>query len=199
MNRLGVYYALHVLAFAEALYNDAGTLRIIADEFTNCPLQSFVEMQTTLRGFGGTEVHMIAQSRSEIVRRFGEREAETITDNAVVQIWYGISSLKEAQMISDMMSEERALATSMGRNDDLKLNTNISLIKQRILSPAELLAMPRDQQLIYVKGIGFILARKVGMQNIDPFCHLVGLNRIEHGTLPADPWITFNLNMGGAS
>ncbi|MGH1464133.1 MAG: type IV secretory system conjugative DNA transfer family protein [Cognatishimia sp.] len=199
MNRLGVYYALHMLAFAEALYNDAGTLRIIADEFTNCPLQSLVEMLTTLRGFGGTEVHMIAQSRSEIIRRFGEKEAETITDNAVVQIWYGISSQKEAQMVSDMMGEEHALATSLGRNDDLKLNTNISLIKQRILSPAELLAMPRDQQLIYVKGIGFILARKVGMQNVDPFCHRVGLNRIEHGTLPADPWITFKLNMGGAS
>ncbi len=89
--------------------------------------------------------------------------------------------------------------TRRWRDDDLKLNTNISLIKQRILSPAELLSMPRDQQLIYVKGIGFILARKVGMQNVDPFCQLVGFNKIEHGTLPADPWITFALNMGVAS
>ncbi|GAA6207889.1 hypothetical protein NBRC116601_11820 [Cognatishimia sp. WU-CL00825] len=198
MNRLGVYYALHMLAFAEALYNDAGDLRIIADEFTNCPLQSLVEMLTTLRGFGA-ELHMIAQSRSEIVRRFGEREAETIADNAVVQVWYGVSSLKEAQMISDMTGEELALSTSLGRSDDLKLNTNISLVKQRILSPAELLAIPRDQQLIYVKGIGLILARKVGMQNVDPFCQRVGINKIEGGTLPADPWITFKLNMGDAS
>ncbi|WP_052249455.1 TraM recognition domain-containing protein [Tateyamaria sp. ANG-S1] len=198
MNRLGVYYALHMLAFAEALYNDAGPLRIIADEFTNCPLQSLVEMLTTLRGFGA-ELHIIAQSRSEIVRRFGEKEAETIADNAVVQIWYGVSSLKEAQMISDMMGEEHAVSTSLGRNDDLKLNTNISLIKQRILSPAELLAMPSHVQLIYVKGLGFLLARKVGMQNVAPFCHEVGMNRIESGTLAADPWITFTTNVEIAS
>lgn len=195
MNRLGAYYAFHMMAFAEALYHRAGALRIIADEFTNCPLQSLVEMLTTLRAFGA-EVHMIAQSRSEIERKFGVKETETITENSVVQIWYGFSSLKEAQMVSEMMGEEHALSTSLGSNDDLKLNTNISLIRQRQMSVSELLAIPRDQQLIFVKGIGFLLARKVGMQNIAPFCHKVGENKIEGGTLPADPWITFTTLSG---
>lgn len=199
MNRLGSYYAFHMLAFAEALYAGAGTLRVIADEFTNCPLLSLVEMLTTLRGFGGTEVHMIAQSRSEIERRFGKAAALTIADNAVVQIWYGFSSLQEAKMVSDMMGEEHALATSLSANDGPKLNTNLSLIKQKILSPAELLALPRDVQLIYAKGIGFLLARKVGMQNIDPFCHLVDKNEIEGGILRPDPWIAFQLESGGTA
>ncbi|CUI01868.1 type IV secretory system conjugative DNA transfer family protein [Leisingera aquaemixtae] len=191
MNRMGVFYALHMLAFAEALYYGAGTLRIIADEFTNCPLSSLVEMLTTLRAFGGTEVHMIAQSRSEIERRFGKRESETIAENAVVQIWYGFSAAKEARLVSEMMGEEHALATSLGSNEELKLNTNISLTRQKHMTPAELLAMRPDLQLIYVKGIGFILARKVGMQNIAPFCHRVAPNKIEGGTLRADPRITF--------
>ena len=195
MNRLGAYYAFHMMAFAESLYQGAGFLRIIADEFTNCPLQSLVEMLTTLRAFGA-EVHMIAQSRSEIERKFGVKEAETITENAIVQIWYGFSSLKESQMVSEMMGEEHALSTSLGSNDDLKLNTNISLIRQRQMSVAELLAMSRNLQLIFVKGIGFLLARKVGMQNIDPLCHKVGENRAEGGTLPADPWITFTTLQG---
>lgn len=197
MNRLGAYYAFHMMAFAEALYHDAGILRIIADEFTNCPLQSLVEMLTTLRAFGA-EVHMIAQSRSEIERKFGVKEAETISENAIVQIWYGFSSLKEARMVSEMMGDEHALATSLGSNDDLKLNTNISLIRQRQMSVAELLAMPRHLQLIFVKGIGFLLARKIGMQNIAPFCHKVAKNEIEGGTLPADPWITF-ITMGDSA
>ena len=197
MTRLGAYYAFHMMAFAEALYQDAGVLRIIADEFTNCPLQSLVEMLTTLRAFGA-EVHMICQSRSEIERKFGVKEAETITENAIVQIWYGFSSLKEAQMASEMIGEEHALSTSLGSNDDLKLNTNISLIRQRQMSVAELLSMPRDQQLIFVKGIGFLLARKVGMQNLAPFCHKVGKNELEGGILPADPWIAFSTLKGGA-
>ena len=94
-------------------------------------------------------------------------------------------------MVSDMMGEEHALSTSLGSNGDLNLQTNISLIRQKQMSVAELLAMPRDLQLIFVKGIGFILARKVGMQNIAPFCHRVGKNEMEGGILPADPWITF--------
>ncbi len=197
MNRLGSYYAFHVMAFAEALYHGAGTLRILADEFSNCPLQSLVEMLTTLRAFGGTEVHMICQSRTEIERRFGKLEAETLAENAIVKTWYGFSSFSEAKMISEMMGEEHAVQTGLGgSSDDIRLQTNLSLIKQRMWTPAELLAMPKDLQLNHVKGLGFFPSLKVGMQNIAPFCFHVGKNKIEGGILPADPWITFTTSNG---
>ncbi len=199
MNSLGPYYALHIMAFAEALYQRAGSLRIIADEFTNAPLSRLVENLTTLRSYGG-EVHMIAQSRSEIVRKFGKLESETIAENAVTQIWYGFGSLAEAQMVSEMMGEEHAVQTALGAgSDSARLQTNLSLTKQRRMTPAEHLAVPRDQQLIYIQGLGFILARKVGMQNIAPFCFEVAENPMEGGILPPDPWIAFPSPAGGSS
>ncbi|MEO0995793.1 MAG: type IV secretory system conjugative DNA transfer family protein, partial [Pseudomonadota bacterium] len=51
MTRLGAYYALHLQAFCDALYQGAGALRVIADEFTNTPLKSLIEALTTLRAF----------------------------------------------------------------------------------------------------------------------------------------------------
>lgn len=191
ISHLGAYYALYILAFIDALYGGAGSLRIIADEFTNAPLKSLVEALTTLRAFG-CEVHMIAQSRSEIERKFGRLEVQTIEENAIVKQWFGFSSFDEAERVSKAMGEEQAVSSSLGADTEtLRLQTNLNLIRQRFMSPAELMAMPSDQQLVHIKGVGFFLARKVGQQNIVPFCHQVAENPLEGGRLPPDPKLTF--------
>jgi type IV secretion system protein VirD4 len=190
MNRLGAYYALHIMAFCDALYQRAGSLRVIADEFTNTPLKSLVESLTTLRAFGG-EIHMIAQSRSEIIRRFGEQETRTIEENAIVKQWFGFSSFEEAERVSKAMGEQHAVASGLsGDSDGMKSQTSLSLIKQRWMSPAELMAMPPDQQLIHIKGVGFFVARTLSQQNFAPYCNLIAENPLEGGRLPPDPKIT---------
>lgn len=191
MNRLGNYYALHILAFCTALYNGAGGLRAICDEFTNTPLKSLVESLTTVRAFGPSEIHMIAQSRSEIIRRFGEQETETIEENSVVKLWFGFSSFAEAKRVSDSIGEQHAVATSLsGETGGLNTNTSLSLIKQKHYSPADLMAMPSHQALAHIKGVGFFVFRTIGQENVAPYCHLVGENRLEGGRLPPDPKIT---------
>lgn len=190
MNQLGSYYALHLMSFLQSAYSGAGRIRIIADEFTNAPLKSLVEALTTLRGFG-VEVHMIAQSRSEIERRFGRLGTLTIEENAIVKQWFGFSSFDEAERVSKAMGEELAIGSSLGADSEsLRLNTNMNLVRQRWMSPAELMAMPADQQLVHIKGLGFFVARKIGQQQIAPFCHFVAENPIEGGRLAPDPVIT---------
>jgi type IV secretion system protein VirD4 len=190
MNQLGPYYALHLMSFLQAAYSGAGRIRIIADEFTNAPLKSLVEALTTLRGFG-VEVAMIAQSRSEIERRFGRLGTLTIEENAIVKQWFGFSSFDEAARVSKAMGEELTVGSSLGADSEsLRLNTNMNLVRQRWMSPAELMAMPADQQLVHIKGLGFFVARKIGQQQIAPFCHLVAENPIEGGRLAPDPIIT---------
>ena len=49
---------------------------------------------------------MIAQSRSEIQRKYGEKETATIEENAVVKQWFGFSSFEEAERISKAMAVE---------------------------------------------------------------------------------------------
>ena len=161
------------------------------DEFTKTqPLKSLVEALTTLRGFGA-EVHMIAQSRSEIERRFGRLGTQTIEENAIIKQWFGFSSFDEAERVSKAIGEELAVGSSLGADSEsLRLNTNLNLVRQRWMSPAELMAMPADQQLVHVKGLGFFIARKVGQQQIAPFCNLVAENPIEGGRIAPDPLLT---------
>jgi type IV secretion system protein VirD4 len=190
ISRLGPHYALHVLSFCDALYHGAGFLRVIADEFTNAPLKSLVESLTTLRAFG-CEIHMIAQSRSEIERKFGRLEVQTIEENAIAKQWFGFSSFDEAERVSKAIGEEQAVASSLGADtESLRLQTNLQFIRQRWFSAAELMAMPSHMQLIHVKGLGFALARKIGQQNVAPFCELTAPNELEGGRLPPDPKIT---------
>lgn len=196
MNRLGAYYALHILAFNQALYMGAGKLTQILDEFTNCPLKPLVESMTTLRAFGA-ELHMICQSRSEIERRFGKLECETIEENAIVKQWFGVSSFSEAERISKAIGEEQVINPGLNTDDnDLRLQFSYQTGKERVLSPSRLMAMPANEQLIHIKGLGFIIALKVGQQNIAPYCNLVSENKLERGRLPADAWITLTTPKG---
>jgi type IV secretion system protein VirD4 len=134
---------------------------------------------------------MVAQSRSEIERRFGRLGTQTIEENSIVKQWFGFSSFGEAEKTSRAMGEELAVGASLGADSEsLRLSTNMNLVRQRWMSPAELMAMPADQQLIHVKGLGFIIARKIGQQQVAPYCHLVAENPIEGGRLTPDPIIT---------
>ncbi len=190
MNRLGAYYALHVMAFNDALYSGAGPLIKILDEFTNCPLKPLVEAITTERGYGG-ENHMIAQSRSEIERRFGKLETETIEENAVVKQWFGFSSFAEAERISAAIGEGHVISRSLSTDDATeRLQTSLQLGKERNLTPAQLMSMPPDMQLVWVKNVGFFLARKLGQHQISPICADIAPNPLEGGRLEPDPKIT---------
>ena len=190
INRLGNYYALHLMSFCDALYQGAGSLRAICDEFTNTPLKSLVESLTTLRAFGA-EIHMIAQSRSEIIRKFGEQETRTIEENAIVKQWFGFSSFEEAERVSKAMGDEHAVSSSLGGDSQgSKTQSTLNLTKQRIYTPSELMQMKPTEQLIHIKGVGFFMARTISQENIAPYCNLLAENPLEGGRLKPDPRIT---------
>lgn len=188
MARMGAYFALHLMGFLDALYRGAGPLAILNDEFTNTPLTSFVEALTTIRGFGG-EAHNIAQSRSEIVCKFGERECQTIEDNAIVKQWFGFSSFEEAERVSKAMGQVVSIESSLNvdLNDGEKRGIANNFGRQAQMSASELMAMPADEQLIHVKGVGFLRAKKLRQNQIAPFCHDLAPNPLEGGVLPPEP------------
>ena len=187
--RMSSYFALHINAFSNALFAGAGRLRAVCDEFSNMPLKALVEQLTTLRAYGG-EFHMIVQSCSELIRKYGREETETIEENAIVKIWLGFSSFREADRISKAMGEEHAVASSLGLDSEsLKASTNLSLIKQRVMTPAELMAMPRGTMLVQVKGVGFFTLKMLFQNNFAPFCDQLARNPLEGGRLPSDPQV----------
>jgi type IV secretion system protein VirD4 len=196
MPRMGAYFALHLMGFLDALYREAGPLAILNDEFTNTPLKSFVEALTTIRGFGG-EAHNIAQSRSEMVRKFGERECQTIEDNAIVKQWFGFSSFEEAERVSKAMGQVVAIESSLNvdLNEGDKRGLSNSFGRQAQMSAAELMAMPADEQLVHVKGVGFFRAKKLRQNQIAPFCHDLAPNPLEGGMLPPKPVLKLKMKL----
>ncbi len=190
INLCASYYALHIQAFCDALYDQAGALRVIADEFTNTPLKSLVAALTTLRAYGG-EIHMISQSRSEVVRKFGAKETQTIEDNSITMQWLSFS-FDEASRVSKAMGEGHTVMRGIsGSAAELKTQTNLSLAKQPHMTPAELMALPRNWILNHVKGLGFFFTERLTQANIWPYCDHYADNALEGARLPSDPKVTF--------
>lgn len=194
MGRLGPHYALHLQSLVEALLGGAaGPVDFILDEFTNAPLGALVAALTTMRGYGGN-CHMIAQSRSEVQRKYGDKETATIEENAVVKQWFGFSSFEEAERVSRAMGEARFIQHGLGfTHDRLDWSGNLSTGKDRLFSAEQLMRLPPDEQIVHVKDVGFVHCRKLGQNQIAPFCHGLAANPLEGGRLPADPKVTLDI------
>ena len=198
MERLGPYYALHLQSFMDAvLSGECGATDLILDEFTNAPLKELVSRLTTIRGFGG-RCHLIAQSRSEIQRKYGEKETITIEENAVVKQWFGFSSFEEAERVSKAMGETHNVSSSMSTQSEKQdYSESYQTGKERLFTPDELMRLPPDQQIIHVKDVGFIHALKVRQNQIAPTCFDLADNPLEGSRLEPDPIITLPTAAGG--
>lgn len=141
------------------------------------------------RSYGG-EFTLISQSISDFERKFSKDLTRTLVDNCTTKQWLGFSE-ETAKRASEAMGEEYALSSSLGSNSgDTKTQTNLSLTKQRVMTASELMAMPKDEQLVHIMGVGFFVCKKIGQQNIAPYCFDMDENPLEGGKLTPDPMIT---------
>ena len=190
MERLGPYYALHLQSFMDAILGgNVGATDLVLDEFTNAPLKELVSRLTTIRGYGG-RCHMIAQSPSEMQRRYGDKETKTIEENAVVKQWFGFSSFEEAERVSRAMGEAQNVSHSLNVNSDrTELSGSFQTGKELVFTSSELMCLPGDQQIIHVKDVGFIHARKIRQNQIGPYAFALADNPLEGARLPPAPLI----------
>ncbi len=202
MDRLGPYYALHLQAFMDAILgiragDEKLTTDFILDEFTNAPLKELVSRLTTIRGYGG-RLHMIAQSRSEVQRKYGDKETATIEENAVVKQWFGFSSFEEAERVSKAMGEAQNVTHSLNiQSGKPDFSGGYSTGKERLFTPDELMRLPSDEQIIHVKDVGFIHAKKIRQNEIAPYCFDLADNPLEGSRLEPNPVIEFIIKNGG--
>jgi len=188
VERLGAYFALHLQSFMQALLSSKGlTVDFLLDEFTNTPVKELVSRLTTIRAYGGN-VHMIAQSRSEIERKYGEKETLTIEENAVVKQWFGFSSFDEAERVSKAIGEalyyNQGIGTSTDKTD---VSGNYNTVRERLYTPADLMMLPKDEQIIHVKDVGFIHAKKICQNEVCPYAEQLLDNPLEGGRLTPIP------------
>ena len=192
-DRLGPYFALHYLALINAqLTGGLGRCCLILDEFCNAPLREAVNRITIFRAFG-LKCLYITQSRQDVVRKYGEREAAILEENCAVKQWLKFSNFEEAERVSRAMGETLSVSHGLGFNSDKdNFSGNFSIGKERLLTAYELMNLPDDEQILHITGLGFIHCRKVRQNEIAPYCHDLAANPLEGGRLKPDPKVTLD-------
>lgn len=187
-DRLGAFFALQFLALlGEKLSGCTGRMELILDEFTNAPLRDALKRITIQRAFG-VRTHFLAQSRQDILRRYGERETAILEENCTIKQWLRFSNFEEAERVSRAIGEQVNVSSGLGLSTDKdSLNGNLSTGKSRIFTAEELMRLPPDEQILHVAGVGFIHCLKVKQNQIAPYCDDLGDNPLEGRRMPPDP------------
>lgn len=98
---------------------------------------------------------------------------------------------REAERISKAIGEERIINPSMSTdNREMRLQFSYQTSKERSYSPSALMAMPKGEQIIHLKGAGFVHALTISQQNCAPYCYHLADNPLEGGRLEPDPIVT---------
>jgi type IV secretion system protein VirD4 len=186
-DRLGPYFAQHLLSFMGAQLSGAGRAVYVLDEFCNAPLRELVERITVFRAFDASALY-ITQSRQDVVRKYGEKETAVLEDNCAIKQWLKFSNFEDAERVSKAMGETLHVARTLGTGSErLDLNDSMAVGREPLMSPHELMAMPAENQVLHVAGVGFLYCKKVRQNQIAPTCFKLAPNPLEGGRLEPDP------------
>lgn len=197
-DRLGPYFALHVLSFMQAqLSGRVGRTCMILDEYCNAPLREAVNRITVFRAFG-MKALFITQSRQDSVRKYGERETAILEENCGVKQWLKISNFEEAERLSRAIGESISVSPGLNVNSDRAgFSASMNMGRQRLFTADELMNLPDDEQILHVTGVGFIHCKKIRQNEIAPYCFDLADNPLEGGRLDPNPKVWLTPKQGG--
>lgn len=197
--RLGVYYALHFNSFLSAqLTGECGKTDIIFDEAGNTPAKDLIGKVTIFRA-SKLRVLYIAQSRSDLQRRNGDKLIATLEDNCNMQ-WLQFGNFEEAERVSKAIGEIDNVNFNLGGSSDKPdFSTTYQTGRERLFTPDVLMNLPPNEQILHVAGVGWIHCLKIRQNEIAPSCFDLSDNPLEGGRLEPDVKVTLPANGGGAS
>lgn len=190
-DRLGSFFALHFLSLLnEKLAGAPSRMDLILDEFCNAPLHAALNRITIQRSYG-VRSHFLAQSRQDIVRKYGEKETAILEENVSVTQWLKITNFEEAERLSRAIGEQTSIGWGLGFSSDKDNFTgNLNTGRDRVLTADELMRLPPDEQIIRITDVGFIHCKKIRQNEIAPYCFFVGDNPLEGAALKPNPKVT---------
>lgn len=188
--RLGTYYGLHFNAFLSAqLSGTCGRTDIILDEAANTPARDLIEKVTIFRAYK-LRVIYIAQSRADMQRQNGEKLIATLEDNCHKQ-FLKLANFEEAERLSKALGEvDNVNFTQAESSEKLDLTRTHQTGRERMFPADELLALPKDQQILLLSGVGFVHCHTARQNMLAPTCFDLADNKMEGGRLEPDPVIT---------
>lgn len=163
-----------------------GKVVFLLDEFANMgKLTGLAESLTALPGLG-VRVWMFVQELAELVRIYGPHTAATVLSQAEVKQFFAVNNHELAQTLSKSLGQKTVKTRNynLGRYDDDEIGESLSESGQPLMRPDEIMLMPPWQQLLLVKGIRPVLARRVPFWVIEPWASWAASNPVE-GDYPA--------------
>ena len=187
-DRLGAYYALIFQSILNAKIGGAkGRLDLIIDEVCNAPMRDAIARVTIQRAYG-IRSRFIAQSRQDLVRRYGERETAILEENCTTKQWLKFSNFEEAERVSRAMGDRTSVSGNLSVDSERSnIGGSFSTGKERHFTADELMRLPPDEQILHIAGVGFIHCRKIRQNQIAPYCYDLGDNPLEGRRLTPEP------------
>lgn len=190
-DELALLQKLHLQSFLMSLKEETQgqPVEFILDEACNAKaaLSGLIDDLTLVRGLSA-RVHLVAQAESQVVATWGREAAKTLDAVTDLKQIMGTNSSEEAQVLSKALAmgvidfEELGFST---KSEDVTLRADRT--GRPLMTPDEILSMPRDEQIILVNGLRPIQARKLSYARYAPICDQLQDNPIEGGKLAADP------------
>lgn len=153
----------------------------LLDEFANMGrIAGLSEALTLLPGYG-VRVWAIVQDLSHLAQVYGRETANIILSQSEVKQFFAVQDMDLAQRLSRQMGEQSIVTRSynLGQPDTDELNVSVSERGVSLMLPQDIMGLPDDHQLLFVKSAPPILAEKVPYWNVSPWADWADQNPME--------------------
>lgn len=169
----GVWLALVTRHAISAVAISQGRQRVLflLDEFANMGrIAGLAEALTLLPGYG-VRVWAIVQDLSHLVQVYGRETANIILSQSEVKQFFAVQDMDLAARLSRLLGENSIITRNynLGQTDDDELGVSVSERGVPLMLPQEIMGLPEDRQLLFVKSAPPIMAEKVRYWDVSPW------------------------------
>jgi type IV secretion system protein VirD4 len=139
---------------------------LLMDEFpTLGKMEQFLAGIAYFRGYK-VRLFLIVQDTQQLKGAYEESGMNSFLSNSTYRITFAANNIETARLISDLIGQQTVESQSGSKSKFLSLNpgstsTSVSATQRALLLPQEVIAMPRDEQIILIEAAPPIRTKKI--------------------------------------
>jgi len=158
-------------------------LHIVGEEALNYRFNDLASDMETMRGLK-LSADFYIQSFAGLERKLGREAAASVESYSDIRIYAGLTSYARARHVSDMLAEATIRSQDYSyRADAADINVSSKELARRMMTPDEILAMPRNEAWVFVRGMRPMRLTMTHYGTVDPWRREVADNPLEGATL----------------
>lgn len=170
-------------------------LHIVGEEALNYRFNDLASDMETMRGLK-LSADFYIQSFSGLERKIGREAAASVESYSDIKIYAGLTSYARAKHVSDMLAEETIRRQDYSFKAEVR-DIGVSSREQGrpLMRPDEILAMPRDEAWVFVRGLRPMRLTMAHYGRVDPWRGEVAANPLEGTPLQGEPAFRIEYSM----